>query len=74
MELEELNNLKPTVVRAAARVMARKCLVEGDMILHSVCLEVMDHPDNVRKLVDTSPQFRRELLKQKEIYDGSRLG
>ena len=73
MELEELDNLTPAVVIAAARVMAKKCLVERDIILRSMCLEVIKHPDRVRELLQASPQFGRELMRQRGMYDRLRM-
>lgn len=72
MELKGPENLEPAVIVAAAQAQAGKCLVEKDMLLHSMCREVINHPDRVKKLFDISPQFRRELAKHKELYERSR--
>lgn len=67
MELE-LDKLEPSVVKAACRSFAGKCLVDGDMLLYTASMEVAQHPERVGKLLERSPQFTRELLRQQEKY------
>ncbi len=72
MELE-LKGLEPSIVRAACQAFAGKCLVERDMVSYSLCDTVSAHPDRVKELIDRSPQFLAELLRQRKKYDYSRL-
>ena len=61
------------IIRDACRALIAKCLVERDMVLHSLSVAVARHPERVRELIDVSPQFRADLIRRKERYERSTL-
>ncbi|GEM_PF-4067899 len=65
----KFEGLEPAVIRVACEVFSRRCLVDRDMVLYSLCQQIAKHHEMVEELVDKSPQFLAELLRQKERYD-----
>ncbi len=65
----ELEGWEQGIIRAACRVFAGKCLVEGDMVLYSLSVTVARNPKRVKELIDLSLRFRAELLRQKDYYE-----